>query len=66
MAQCTKCKKSVGCGCQLVNGICDTCRKAEAEAKLKQQVQAKKIQGSDTSTMFAAITSINSNISTLN
>lgn len=44
MAQCTKCKKTVGCGCQLVGGVCDTCRKAEAEAKLKQQSKIKQDQ----------------------
>lgn len=26
MAYCVQCKKPVGCGCQLVNGLCSTCR----------------------------------------
>lgn len=26
MANCVKCGKHVGCGCQLVNGVCSTCR----------------------------------------
>lgn len=26
MATCVKCKKNVGCGCQLLNGLCSTCR----------------------------------------
>ncbi len=25
MAQCRSCKKSVGCGCNLKNGVCGTC-----------------------------------------
>jgi hypothetical protein len=27
MAQCSKCGTKVGCGCQLVNGVCLYCRK---------------------------------------
>lgn len=42
MAQCVKCGKPVGCGCQLVNGVCDKCRQAEAE-KIKAESEKKKV-----------------------
>lgn len=29
MAQCRKCKTNVGCGCNLVNGLCAACAKLE-------------------------------------
>ena len=33
MAQCKGCKASVGCGCQLVNGLCSVCRAAAKKFK---------------------------------
>lgn len=30
MAYCVQCKNNVGCGCQLVNGLCSTCRAKNA------------------------------------
>lgn len=36
MAQCNKCGVRVGCGCQLVNGLCSSCvAKAKEEATKK-------------------------------
>ena len=43
MAQCVKCKKNVPCGCQLVGGKCDECRKHEAETRLREQEENKNI-----------------------
>lgn len=39
MAQCRNCKANFGCGCQLVNGLCATCRNNERieNEKIKQQ-----------------------------
>jgi hypothetical protein len=37
MATCRGCKATFGCGCQLVNGLCATCR--AAGAKLKQIIK---------------------------
>lgn len=39
MANCTRCGVSVGCGCQLTNGMCASCVSAVAqqEAILSQQ-----------------------------
>ncbi len=28
MARCSKCGTSVGCGCQLINGLCSACNAA--------------------------------------
>ena len=28
MANCVKCGKTVGCGCELTNGLCQTCYQA--------------------------------------
>lgn len=36
MAQCKECKKSVGCGCQLVNGLCINCVNKKAQSKSQQ------------------------------
>lgn len=35
MASCKKCKKPVGCGCNLKNGLCASCNK---EATVKVEV----------------------------
>lgn len=37
MANCSNCGKSVGCGCQLIGGLCTTCHNAgkpKAEVKV--------------------------------
>ena len=31
MAHCSNCGVSVGCGCQLTNGLCSTCLNKQAE-----------------------------------
>ena len=31
MAACTKCLKNVGCGCNLVNGLCANCRNLQQQ-----------------------------------
>ena len=42
MAECKKCKARVGCGCQLVNGLCSYCNKAAQKvAKSYKYVAAK-------------------------
>lgn len=33
MANCSKCGKSVGCGCQLINGLCSTCHSTSVQPK---------------------------------
>ena len=36
MAICVNCKKNVGCGCQLVNGLCSTCRDPKTNQVIQQ------------------------------
>lgn len=37
MANCTRCRTSVGCGCQLTNGLCSGCIQAiQAEETASQ------------------------------
>jgi NMD protein affecting ribosome stability and mRNA decay len=33
MAACLKCGAKVGCGCQLINGLCAACNAAKQESK---------------------------------
>ena len=33
MATCKQCGKKVGCGCQLVNGLCSACRNIKKGTK---------------------------------
>ena len=41
MAQCIKCKKSVGCGCNLnKEGLCATCAQKKREAEQEQLTAA--------------------------
>ena len=32
-ATCTRCHRDVGCGCQLVNGLCAACRQIKTKIK---------------------------------
>lgn len=42
MANCKNCKAKVGCGCQLINGLCSACNYAvQQAAKLAKDVIAK-------------------------
>jgi len=34
MANCSQCGKNVGCGCNLVNGLCAQCRKDNREKEV--------------------------------
>jgi hypothetical protein len=52
MAQCTKCGKRVGCGCNLKNGLCSTCSAEE-----------KKIVKREEETHLGIIQSLTNNVS---
>lgn len=40
MANCSRCKVNVGCGCQLVNGYCSACNYAVQQEIIKQEEDA--------------------------
>ena len=43
MAQCSKCKANVGCGCQLIKGLCSFCNAAVQKAAQEAKYVAAKI-----------------------
>lgn len=43
MAQCSKCGTKVGCGCQLVKGLCSFCNAAVQKAAQASKYVAAKI-----------------------
>jgi hypothetical protein len=38
MAQCSKCLKNVGCGCNLKDGLCLSCRQQLLDAQNKSKI----------------------------